>query len=420
MHAGAELARLLLSLAERSFDRGGGTDDASLPVRPCVRRGGPLVTSAPSVRARPAVLVVGDDPAVREAFGRILDGRYDIRVAETGTPAVDLVPDRRLELVLLDVGVPSTDGFECLARMKEVAPSVPVIVVSATAKTEAVVRAMKLGASDYVTKPFRDQDLLATIGSALGGAVSHPSRPASRRREPFPRGRCLVMVAHAGTAGTLRLVLEKYVETSVASSGARALRAMGAAAPQCVVCDEPMWDAEGAPFVRAFRGQHPETRVILIGGSASASRLPDRITPIDDVVSEHAGLAEVVRRTLALCSGAGPTAEPPPGPYVFAAMEFLRWHYAEGVTSRDIARAAGISRGHLAERFRAEVGLTVSRYLMRLRVEVAKLLLSAGSGKLAEISTRTGFRHPSHLSRVFQAHTGRRPGAYGRETRASP
>jgi transcriptional regulator GlxA family with amidase domain len=164
--------------------------------------------------------------------------------------------------------------------------------------------------------------------------------------------------------------------------------------------------------------EHPGSRVVLITGCPGPARhVTDRTTLVNALVPESAGLGEIVRRTLALCSlgSAAERAEQSLSPYVFTAMEYLRFRYSEEVTGEDIARAAGVSRGHLAERFRAELGLSLSQYLMSLRVEVAKSLLRGRTAKLDEVATLAGFYDPSHLSRVFRAHTGRRPGAYQRQ-----
>jgi DNA-binding response OmpR family regulator/AraC-like DNA-binding protein len=375
-------------------------------------------------------LVVEDDPGVREGIGMILDDHYDVLFAEDGPPALQLVRTRHIDVVLLDLGLPSMNGFDVLAGIKEALPRLPVIVVTITATTDAVVRAMKLGAFDYITKPFRDDDVLGKVSHALRGESSgltrvttvtqgdrHLDRTAVRANSESPlRARCLLLIGHVGTAGTLRLLLGRSVSTDVARDGIRAVRSLGAAVPDCVVCDDEAWMADGSALIRVLRMQSPQTRVVMMTSRREPVRNVDP-SLVDAFASHEAGVGDVVRRVLAFCAVQAGTRFPQHdlGSYVLAAMDYLRFNFAQPVSAQTVADVAGVSRGHLTERFRAELGLTLAQYLMSLRVEVAKVLLGERA-KLEQVATLAGFSDPSHLSRVFRATTGQRPGAFRRQT----
>jgi DNA-binding response OmpR family regulator/AraC-like DNA-binding protein len=361
------------------------------------------------------VLVVEDDPGVREGLGLILDDHYDVLFADDGPPALEQVRRRHVDAVLLDLGLPSMSGFDVLAGMRKATPGLPVVVVTITTTTEAVVRAMKLGASDYLTKPFRDEDVLAKIGDAVAGPKrAGPDGPGLQPRSvaTHRRRRCLVVVGDLGTAGTLKLVLEPRVATEVVRDGVAALRTLGGAIPDCVVCDGEGWAAEGAALVRALRARYADCRVAFLTRDDEADRA-SRSSLVDAQVPLRSTVGALTRLIVALCSAEEEAAHEH-NEHVQGAIDYLRVGYAEDVTMEAVARAAGLSRSRLAELFRAEVGLSLGEYVTALRVEVAKLLLSRESLRLEDVASRAGFCNASHFSRVFRDRTGRRPGAYRR------
>ncbi len=116
---------------------------------------------------RPVILVVDDDPGIREAFRLVLEDQYDLLEAEDGPRAIEHVQRSPVDLVLLDVRLPGMDGIEVLERIKAIDDHVEVVLVTAVQTIRAAVAAMKLGALDYVTKPFDEDEILPLIGRAL-------------------------------------------------------------------------------------------------------------------------------------------------------------------------------------------------------------------------------------------------------------
>jgi two-component system response regulator AtoC len=117
--------------------------------------------------ARPVVLVVDDDPGVRESFRLTLEDHYDVIDAPDGPRALDAVRASQVDLVLLDIRLPGMDGIEALERIKSIDDGIEVVLVTAVKTVRTAVAAMKLGAFDYLTKPFEEDELLAVMGRAL-------------------------------------------------------------------------------------------------------------------------------------------------------------------------------------------------------------------------------------------------------------
>ncbi|NOT55381.1 MAG: UDP-3-O-[3-hydroxymyristoyl] N-acetylglucosamine deacetylase [Deltaproteobacteria bacterium] len=115
------------------------------------------------------ILVIDDEEKIRASLRGVLSDE-GFRVLDTdGTPqTLDLVATERPDLVILDIWMPRIDGIELLERMKIQQPELPVIVISGHGTIETAVRATKLGASDFLEKPFSIETLLRSVYRATG------------------------------------------------------------------------------------------------------------------------------------------------------------------------------------------------------------------------------------------------------------
>jgi DNA-binding response OmpR family regulator len=114
------------------------------------------------------ILVVEDEDAL--AAGIVFNLRrkhYEVELAGNGRDALDRLARQRFDLVLLDVRLPEVDGFEVCQRLRQDGNFVPVLMLTARAQPDDVVYGLKLGADDYVTKPFDLAELLARIEGLL-------------------------------------------------------------------------------------------------------------------------------------------------------------------------------------------------------------------------------------------------------------
>ena len=115
-----------------------------------------------------AVLVVDDEKDIRDGCERILT-RMDLEVtkAENGPAGLEALERGRFDLVLLDLKMPGLDGLEVLKRIGESHPDILVIIITGFATIETAIEAMKLGAYDFISKPFRPDQLRLTVDRAL-------------------------------------------------------------------------------------------------------------------------------------------------------------------------------------------------------------------------------------------------------------
>jgi two-component system KDP operon response regulator KdpE len=122
-----------------------------------------------SAAAKPLrILVVDDEPPIRRFLRTSLAAqKYLIEEAEDGQAALDIARNTPPDLVVLDLGLPGMDGFEVIRTLREAGCDVPIVVLSSRTDEAGKVRALDLGADDYVTKPFGVDELLARIRAAL-------------------------------------------------------------------------------------------------------------------------------------------------------------------------------------------------------------------------------------------------------------
>jgi DNA-binding NtrC family response regulator len=108
------------------------------------------------------ILVVDDEDIVVKSCTRILSDRHQVDSASNGRDALLKIEEEAYDLVILDIMMPGMDGIEVLRRIKETHPDVVVVMVTGLSQIETAVQAMKLGAFDYISKPF-DPDELALV-----------------------------------------------------------------------------------------------------------------------------------------------------------------------------------------------------------------------------------------------------------------
>ena len=150
---------------------------------------------------RESILVVDDETGVRGSLVGILgDEGYAVEAVASGEAALTALENRRYDLLLLDVWLPGMDGLEVLARVRTLDPEVPVVVISGHGSIETAVKAVRMGAQDFVEKPLALEKTLLVVKNAL------------RQRKLEAENRALkeqvehrwVMVGHSAVLDALR------------------------------------------------------------------------------------------------------------------------------------------------------------------------------------------------------------------------
>ena len=135
----------------------------------------------------PRILIVDDEAGMREFLSILLEREgFEVACAKDGQEALDAVRKAHFDLIISDLKMPAVDGVRLLDGVQKLRPETPVILITAHASAESAIEAMKLGAFDYLTKPFRVEEIRPIIARALEAKASRVSGVLPWSGEAFP------------------------------------------------------------------------------------------------------------------------------------------------------------------------------------------------------------------------------------------
>ena len=113
-------------------------------------------------------MVVDDEVAIRDLIKEVLQlAGFEVSTCEDGLTALNLIRREKFDLIILDVNLPKLDGFALLQKVRESAPAQPIILISARTDKEDVTHGLRLGADDYIRKPFGIEELVLRVENRL-------------------------------------------------------------------------------------------------------------------------------------------------------------------------------------------------------------------------------------------------------------
>jgi CheY-like chemotaxis protein/AraC-like DNA-binding protein len=356
--------------------------------------------------ARPTVLVIDDQEGVRLSLEIALEREFDVVTADSGASALTRLRLPGIDVVLLDLLLPEMTGLEVLTEIKAAQPALPVIVVTAVKGTPVVVEAMRRGAENFVTKPWEESQLLATIRAA----VARPSGPA----------RPVLLVGEDGESlAPLRVIIELHAPVLSMRPEPGAVK--GLSQPWIAMFEAGVDPAPTIAMIEMLVERYPDCPIVVTTAHPEALR---SIRPvIKELVTPPYHVGDVLNKIGRLMSGrwGHPVVPLYVGNYAARALAYLTQHYRETIVLSAVAGSVGLSVDRLAHVFRDEVGMTMKEYATRLRICSGARLLAETDRKLEDIASFLGYDHASHFSRVFTDLMKLRPGEYRRRARdASP
>src|SRR6187402_1287661 len=120
------------------------------------------------MRRNASVLVIDDEEVMRDILGTLLEREgYSVRLASGGHEGLELAKSLPFDAVIVDVMMPGIDGMQVLDELKKHDDDLPVLMVTAYASMESAIAAMKKGAFDYITKPFKNDEVLVVLRNAV-------------------------------------------------------------------------------------------------------------------------------------------------------------------------------------------------------------------------------------------------------------
>lgn len=162
------------------------------------------------------ILVVDDDRNIAKMIEINLrkEKSYEVKTASSGEACLKIFRESLPDLVLLDIQMPGIDGLETLKRIKEEEPRIPVVMMSAHGTIERAVKSMKLGAYDFITKPFQTDRLMITVKNALMTSALQ-QEIAELRTELKERYQFKNIIGQSGAMQEVFRSLQKVVNSNV-------------------------------------------------------------------------------------------------------------------------------------------------------------------------------------------------------------
>ena len=166
---------------------------------------------------RVTVLVVDDELLIRKSLSKVLRAKgYTVEVASTGAEGLEKIPSLRPHVMILDMRLPDTDGLSVLRRARQLDPLLQVIVITAFGDVTSAVDAMKLGACDFLRKPYELEDIVLAVD---GGARTF--RQANEldlfRRQAWRQYSDNEIVGKSGPIREVRELIDKVVRSQATS-----------------------------------------------------------------------------------------------------------------------------------------------------------------------------------------------------------
>jgi len=121
----------------------------------------------PKMRPKWSILIVDDEFGVRESFKMILKFHYEIHTAPDGGEALQVIKERKIHLITLDLNMPKLSGIETLREIRKIDREVPVIIITGYGTQKDEKEALLHGVKDFISKPFNTSKIIAVIGAIL-------------------------------------------------------------------------------------------------------------------------------------------------------------------------------------------------------------------------------------------------------------
>ena len=120
----------------------------------------------------PKILIVDDEPRMCKSLKTLLSTQsYDVQTCYSGNEALSSLAKNKYDLVLQDVFMEAMDGFQVFNNIKNQKINTPVIIMTGSASTDTAVKALRMGACDYLKKPFESQELFSSVKKVLGRKI---------------------------------------------------------------------------------------------------------------------------------------------------------------------------------------------------------------------------------------------------------
>jgi serine/threonine-protein kinase len=223
---------------------------AAAPARPAIRK--------------PAVLFVDDEERVLNALSHLFRDTYDVETANSGARALERLAARRFHVLVSDQRMPEMIGVELLRQAKTVAPGTVRLLLTGYSDLAAIVGSVNESeVFRFVSKPWQEEDLRATIAEAVDVAIAIEAAAAGPA-PALPPNAAVLVLGDAALARAARELANKAYKVSEAATVEAALEILAAEEIAALVCDLDLRAANPGALLRVLKKQSPQTQLITV------------------------------------------------------------------------------------------------------------------------------------------------------------
>lgn len=350
-------------------------------------------------------MLVDDSEVVRKQIRRLKlwgadSGFYIAEEAENGAEALEKLQQNPVELVITDIRMPKIDGIELLRRIRDQKLGTYVVFLSDYSQFDYAKDGIKYGAYDYLLKPVQEEDfvkLLMRVKEALNEKLMH-----EHQQEGFYPVTYIKQVIDCLGDGNGNALAASETLVDITVEAYKQDRVQTAVVLQRVLKD--VWEGISAsrPYIEKYMNKQKYTEVKLMelpNLLAVKQHILGLMQSIESIINKlecGKNKEELVRK---VCS------------YTLSKVE-------EELTLRSIADALYLNKSYLSEVFKQKSGLTISEYILMVKLEHAKALMTDTELKNYEIAEKLSYKDLEYFSKLFKKYSGLSPGEFRRKFRS--
>jgi len=337
------------------------------------------------------VLVADDDILECQVIRLLLEKERpmvkEVYYARSGNAALEIAKTKKPQIAFVDVQMPGMNGVELTAKLKQIDPQMEITMISAYDDSDYILNAMKTGASYYLLKPARPQEILAVFDKLL---KSIPSIVDLRNRDCIKEFAEKVLLGDREAAFHLLENIWQQLEQAAAGD-IEILRSRSQ--ELAITLLHFITDRHHSPDVLLmFRNN-------LIRGMSSAQSPADIKAQLNEMVENSIRLLDQY------AADAGHE-------LISRAQKFIQDNLHKNISIEDVAKHIHLSIFYFSRLFKEKTGVTYTEYLIELRLEKSKMLLLTTNDTVASIAKRVGYAETNSFSRLFKSRVGISPSQY--------
>jgi DNA-binding NtrC family response regulator len=221
---------------------------------------------------------VDDEDGLRQSLRVIFKDEYDVFMAGDGPTAIELANQNDIDVVVTNIRMPGMSGIELLERLKSWKPDIEVIILTAFETTDCIRQALRLGACDYINKPFEVATIRAAISKAMQHRTLERETTAARKQSNSNmeivadptllklRGKLLIVDNEDGARQSLRVIFKDEYDLFMAADGLTAIKLAKQNDVDVVVTTIRMAGRSGIEVLERLKSWKPDIEVIMMSG----------------------------------------------------------------------------------------------------------------------------------------------------------